>query len=319
MAKRMLQLLVMVFMVALASHQARAADLVTMIVPFPPGGTSDVLARPLAADLAKALGVTMIVDNKPGAAGNIGAQALARSKPDGNTLLFTAAAISVAPALHSDPGFKLFDQIQPVSVVGTVPFMLVVKKGIPANSAKEFFDYVRQNPGKLNLGSGGTGTIVHLAGELLKQRTGLEFTHIPFRGGALAMQDIVAGHVDFTIDGGPHVVTQIEAGTVKLLAVATSQRLAAYPDVPTIAELGVPGFEATAWQALFIRAGTAPDMVEKLNREVAASIAAPANRERLLKLGVLPVASSVKDTERFVRDEVAKWGEVVRAAKVTAN
>jgi tripartite-type tricarboxylate transporter receptor subunit TctC len=307
---------------ALGPTLAPAADTMTLIVPFPPGGTTDVIARPLAADLGKALDTTVVVENKPGAAGNLGAQAVARSAPDGKTLLLTAAAIAVAPAMYENPGFKLFDTVQPVTIVGTIPFMLVVKKDLPVNSVAELLAYAKENPGKLNFGSGGNGTIVHLAGELLKAKTGLKFTHIPFRGGVQSLQEIVAGNVDFTIDGGPHVVQQIEAGTVKLLAVASDKRLGAYPDVPTIAEAGgaqLAGFEASAWQGAFVRGGTPKAIVETLNREIAVSTNAPTNRERLTKLGVVPIVGSVDETETFVKAEVAKWAEVVKAAGIKAQ
>jgi tripartite-type tricarboxylate transporter receptor subunit TctC len=306
-------------LLALGPTLASAADTMTLIVPFPPGGTTDVIARPLAADLGKALDMAVVVENKPGAAGNLGAQAVARSAPDGKTLLLTAAAIAVAPAMYENPGFKLFDTVQPVTIVGTIPFMLVVKKDLPVTSVAELMAYARKNPGKLNFGSGGNGTIVHLAGELLKVKTGLQFTHIPFRGGVQALQEIVGGTVDFTIDGGPHVVQQIDAGTVKLLAVASDKRLEAYPNVPTMAEAGGPelaGFEASAWQGAFVRGGTPKATVETLNREIAASTNAPATRERLTKLGVVPIVGSVADTETFVKAEVAKWAEVVKAAGI---
>jgi tripartite-type tricarboxylate transporter receptor subunit TctC len=301
---------------------AIAQGAVTFIVPFPAGGTSDIIARPLADDLGRALGQTVVVDNKPGAAGNIGAQQLAQSGPDGNTIMLTAAAIAVAPAMSADPGFTLFENVVPVTIVGAVPFMLVTRPDLPVASTAELIDYARANPGALNFGSGGNGTIVHLAGELLKQRTGIDFEHIPFRGGVQAIQEIMGGVIDFTIDGGPHVIQQIEAGTIKLVAVATAERLAAYPDVPTMAESGVAGledFEASAWQGLFVPGGTSPERIAQLNAEVAKSVNAPESLDRLKALGVVPVAGPVEQTEAFVRAEVEKWAGAVKAAGIAAQ
>lgn len=301
---------------------AAQADTMTLIVPFPAGGTSDIIARPLADDLGRALGKTVIVENKPGAAGSLGAQQLAQSAPDGNTIMLTAAAIAVAPAMSSDPGFSLFENVQPVTIAGTIPFMLVAKSSLPVNSTSELIAYARAHPGELNFGSGGNGTIVHLSGELLKQRSGIDFVHIPFRGGVQSIQEIVAGMIDFTIDGGPHVIQQIKAGTIKLLAVATPQRLEAYPEVPTIAESGVKGledFEASAWQGVFVPGGTPSETIEQLNTEIAKSINAPKSRDRLTGLGVVPITGSVADTNTFVHAEVEKWSAVVKSAKITAQ
>jgi tripartite-type tricarboxylate transporter receptor subunit TctC len=308
--------------VALAPSATLAQGTVNFIVPFPAGGTSDIIARPLADDLGRALGQTVVVENKPGAAGNIGAQQLAQSTPDGNTIMLTAAAIAVAPAMSADPGFTLFENVVPVTIAGAIPFMLVARNDLPVESTAELIDYAKANPGALNFGSGGNGTIVHLAGELLKQRTGVDFAHIPFRGGVQSVQEIMGGTIDFTIDGGPHVIQQIDAGTIKLLAVATPERLEAYPDVPTMAESGVEGlegFEASAWQGLFVTGGTPAERIEQLNGEVARSINAPPSLERLKGLGVLPMAGSVAETEAFVRAEVEKWAGVVEAAGITAQ
>ena len=282
-------------------------------MPFPAGGgTSDLLARVIGQKLSEAWGQPVIVENKPGASGNIGAAMVAKAPPDGYTLLVAAAAISTAPALYKDPGFKLFEQLTPVTVIGTVPFMLVVHPSLPVTTVAQFVDYAKKNPNKLSLGSGGNGTIPHLGGELFKQRAGIDFTHVPYKGGILAMNDLVGGQIQFTIDGGSHVVTQIDANRIRLLAVTSAQRLPAYPNVPTVAESGYPGYEASAWQMLLVTAGTPKPIVDKIQQEVAKALRSPDVSERLQKLGIVPSGITPAETEAFLRAEMTKWGDVVR-------
>ena len=296
-----------------AHAQAYPTKPITIIVPFPAGGgTSDLLARVIAQKLSEAWGQPVIVDNKPGASGNIGAAMVAKSPPDGYTLLMAAAAISTAPALYKDPGFKLFENLTPLTVIGTVPFMLVVHPSLPVTNVAEFIAYAKANPNKLSLGSGGNGTIPHLGGELLKMRAGIQFEHIPYKGGILAMNDLVGGQIQFTIDGGSHVVTQIEAGKIRLIAVTSAQRLPAYPNVPTVAESGFPGYEASAWQMLLVAGGTPKPIVDKIQQEVAKALKSPDVAERLQKLGITSSGISTAETDAFLRAEMLKWGDVVK-------
>ena len=296
-----------------AHAQAYPTKPITIIVPFPAGGgTSDLLARVIAQKLSEAWGQPVIVDNKPGASGNIGAAMVAKSAPDGYTLLMAAAAISTAPALYKDPGFKLFENLTPLTVIGTVPFMLVVHPSLPVTNVAEFIAYAKANPNKLSLGSGGNGTIPHLGGELLKMRAGIQFEHIPYKGGILAMNDLVGGQIQFTIDGGSHVVTQIEAGKIRLIAVTSAQRLPAYPNVPTVAESGFPGYEASAWQMLLVAGGTPKPIVDKIQQEVAKALKSPDVAERLQKLGITSSGISTAETDAFLRAEMLKWGDVVK-------
>jgi tripartite-type tricarboxylate transporter receptor subunit TctC len=283
----------------------------TIVVPFPAGGTSDILARTIGQRLSQAWGQPVVVENRPGASGNIGAAAVAKSPPDGHTLLVGAAAISTAAALYKDPGFRLFESLAPVTVLGTVPFMLVVHPAMPAKSVAEFVDYAKKHPNKLSLGSGGNGTIPHLGGELFKQRAGIAFTHVPYKGGAQAMADLVAGQIDFTIDGGAHVVSQIDAGKVRMLAVTTPERLAQYPNVPTVAESGFPGYAASAWQMLLVPAATPRPIVEKIQAEVSRAINAPDIAERIRAMGIVPSGMPTAESEAFLRAEMAKWSDVI--------
>ena len=300
--------------VAPAMAQTWPTKQVTIVVPFPAGGTSDVLARAIGQKLTQTSGHAVIVENKPGASGNLGAAAVAKAAPDGHTLLIGAAAIATAQALYKDPGFKLFDTLTPITVLGTVPFMLVVNPSLPVASVAQFIDYAKQNPNKLSLGSGGSGTIPHLGGELLKMRAGIVFTHVPYKGGIAAISDLVAGQVQFTIDGGTHVVSQIDAGKIRLLAVTSRERLAQYPSVPTLAESGYPGYEASAWQMLLAPGGTPPAVVERIQQEVARAVRAPDVSERLQKLGVIPSGITPAESEAFLKAEMAKWGDVVRVS-----
>ena len=286
----------------------------TIVVPFPAGGTSDILARTIGQRLSQAWGQPVVVENRPGASGNIGAAAVAKSPPDGHTLLVGAAAISTAAALYKEPGFKLFESLTPVTVIGTVPFMLVVHPAMPAKSVAEFVDYAKKHPNKLSLGSGGNGTIPHLGGELFKQRAGIAFTHVPYKGGAQAMADLVAGQLDFTIDGGAHVVSQIDAGRVRMLAVTTPERLAQYPNVPTLAEAGFPGYSASAWQMLLVPAATPRPIVEKIQAEVSRAINAPDIAERFRAMGIVPSGMPTGESEAFLRAEMAKWSDVIKAS-----
>lgn len=288
---------------------------VTFIVPFPAGGgTSDILARVVGEKLSDAWKQPVIVENKPGASGNIGASLLSKAAPDGHTIMIAAAAVATAPVLYKDPGFRLFETVQPVTLLGRVPFMLVVHPSLPVRNVAEFIDYAKTNPGRLSLGSGGNGTIPHLGGELLKMRTGIVFTHVPYKGGILAMTDLVGGHVQFTIDGGSHVIAQIDAGRVRVLAVTTPNRLPQYPDTPTLAESGLPGYEASAWQMLMVTGGTPKPIAAKIQAEVSRILNLPDVSARLQKLGILASGMSTADTEAFLRAEMTKWADVVRAS-----
>ena len=287
---------------------------VTIIVPFPAGGTSDVLARALGQRLSQAWGQPVVIENRPGASGNIGAIAVSKAAPDGHTMLVAAAAISTAAALYKDPGFKLFESLAPVTVLGTVPFMLVVHPSLPVTSVAEFVDYAKKNPNKLSLGSGGNGTIPHLGGELFKMRSGITFTHVPYKGGAQAMADLVGGQIQFTIDGGAHVVSQIDAGKVRLVAVTGAERLPQYPKAPTLAESGYPGYTASAWQMLLVPAATPKPIVERIHADVARVIKSQEFSERLSAMGITPSGIPPAETEVFLRAEMAKWGEVITAS-----
>ena len=303
---------------ALATSAALAQDYPTkqvrIVSGFAPGATSDLIGRAIGDRLRVAWNATVVNDNRPGAGGALAAEMVAKSPPDGHAMLIGAAAIATLPALRKDLPFELFRDLAPVTILGTVPFMLIVHPSLPVSSVQELVAYAKQNPGKLNFGSGGNGTIPHLGGELFKTRAGIQMTHVPYKGGAQSVAAMLGGQVQLTIDGGPHVVTQVQAKAVRLLAVATLQRLPEYPDVPTIAESGYPGFEANAWQSLWVTGGTPPAVVRKVNAEVARIVRTPEMTERFRAMGVVPVANSPEEAERFIRAETAKWTEVIRVS-----
>jgi tripartite-type tricarboxylate transporter receptor subunit TctC len=287
---------------------------ITFIVPQPTGGLSDLLARVIGPRLSEAWGQPVIIENKPGAAGNIGAGILAKAPPDGHTIMIAPAAISTAAALYKDPGFTVFETVRPVTLLGEVPFMLVVHPSLPVNNVAEFIAYAKANPDKLALGSGGSGTVPHLSGEVLKMRAGIKFQHVPYKGGIQAITDLVAGHIQFSIDGGSHVVSQIDGKKLRMLAVTTPQRLPQYPDTPTMAESGYPGFEASAWQMLFVSGGTPEPIVVKIQAEVARILKTREVAEVFAKGGIVPSGASTAETEKFLRAEMAKWGNVIRVS-----
>ncbi len=304
--------------VALPASEVRAQAFpsrpVTLIVPFAPGATTDVLARAVAQELSIAWRQPVIVENRPGASGNIGATQVANAAADGHTLLVAAAAISAAPALYKNPGFKLFDTLVPVTVLGVVPLMLVVNPELPARTVAEFVDHAKKHPKTLALGSGGNGTIPHLAGELLRMRAGIDFTHIPYRGGSQALTALMGGEIQFTIDGGPHVAPQIAAGKVRLLAVTSEKRLPQYSDIPTLAESGFPGFSASAWTMVLAPGGTPKPLIDKIQTDIARALQQPSMAERLRKLDIQPRTDTPAEAEAFLRQEVAKWGEVIKVS-----
>jgi tripartite-type tricarboxylate transporter receptor subunit TctC len=290
-----------------------------LVVPFSAGATSDLLARSLAQALGVAWKVLLVVENKPGASTVIGTDLVAKSASDGSTLLVTGAAIGVIPALMPKLPFELYRDLQPVTIIGVVPCMLLVHPSLPVKSVQELVTHAKSNPGTLAFSSGGNGTIPHMGGELLKMRAGLNMTHVPYKGGADAIVALIGGQVQLSIDGGPHVQGHIKSGKLRLLAVATRERLADYPNVPTIAESGFPGFESNVWQSLWVAAGTPPAIVRKISDEVMRILRTPEMTERLLAVGVTPIGNSPEEAEKFVRAETLKWGAVIKAAGIKAD
>ena len=286
---------------------------IRLVVPFPAGGTTDILARSVAQKLTEAWGQPVVVDNRPGAAGNIGAELVAKSPADGYTLLMgTVGTHAINASLYAKMPYDHVKDFVPVILVAGVPNVLVVNPAVPANSVQELIVYAKANPGKLNFASSGSGTSIHLAGELFKVSAGVQMTHIPYKGSSPALQDLIGGQVQLMFDNLPSALPQIKGGKLRALAVTSSTRAAVLPDVPTVAESGLPGFEASSWFGVLAPAGTPPAIVTRINAEVAKWLASPEARDKLLSQGANAVGGTPEDFARHIQVETAKWAKVVK-------
>ena len=293
---------------------------VRIIVPFAAGGTTDILARALAPELGKAFGQTFIVDNKPGAGGNIGADMIAKSAPDGyNLLMGTVGTHAINAALYPKMPFDPVKDFVPISLVAGVPNVLVMNpakaEAAKINNVADLIRYAKANPGKLNMASSGNGTSIHLSGELFKTMTGTYMVHFPYRGSGPALLDLIGGTMDLMFDNLPSALPQIKAGKLKALAVTSATRSAAVPELPTIAESGpVKGFEASSWFGLLAPAGTPADIVTRVQQETAKALQSAALKERLLSQGAIPSGNTSAEFAKFMAAETAKWAQVVKAS-----
>ncbi len=293
---------------------------VKIVVPFTPGGTTDILARAIAPDLSKAFGQQFVIENKGGAGGNLGAEQVAKSAGDGYTLLMgTVGTHGINRALYAKLPYDPFKDFAPVTLVAAVPNVMVVNSEFAAahkiNTVNDFIQYARANPGKINMASSGNGTSIHLAGELFKSMTRTFMTHIPYRGSGPALLDLAAGNMQVMFDNLPSAMQLIKAGKIKALAVTSSQRSAALPELPTIEEAaGLKGFEASSWFGLLAPAGTPPEVVNRIQQEVAKSLATPALKERLAALGAIPSGNTPAQFATLIEAEHKKWAEVVKAS-----
>lgn len=310
---------------ATASPWAMAQDKwpskpVRMVVPFAPGGTTDLLARAIAPELSRVFGQSFIVDNKPGAGGNIGADLVAKSAPDGHTLLMgTVGTHGINKSLYASLPYDPQKDFAPVTLVAGVPNVMVMnaeraaKLGIA--TVPDFIRYAKANPGRLNMASSGNGTSIHMAGELFKSRTGVFMTHIPYRGSGPALMDMVAGNVDVMFDNLPSAMPHIKSGKLKAFAVTSAQRSPAVPDLPTVEEAGpLAGFEASSWFGLLAPAGTPADVVLRLQQETAKALNSPAIKERLVAQGAIPSGNSPQEFTQLIQSEISKWAVVVKAS-----
>jgi tripartite-type tricarboxylate transporter receptor subunit TctC len=301
---------------AAADAQAYPSGTVRIVVPFQPGGLTDIAARTIAPHLAKHFGQPFVVENRPGASGNIAAELVARAQPDGQTLLMGSIGTNAVNAhLFSKMPYDTLKDFEPVSQVVSGTLLLVVHPSVPANTLGELLALARAKPGTLAYASGGVGASQHLAGELLKTMAKVDILHVPYKGIAPGIVDLLGGQVSMTFDMAS-VMPHIQAGRLRALATAGASRSSTLPDVPTIAESGVPGYEASAWYGLFAPAGTPKEIVASLQREVAIALREPQTREKLLALGAEPVGSTPTEFATFVRNEYDKWGKVVKSANI---
>ena len=293
---------------------------VRIVVPFAAGGTTDILARAMAPELSKAFGQQFIVDNRAGAGGNVGAEIVARSANDGYTLLMgTVGTHGINRALYPKLPYDPIKDFVPITLVAAVPNVMEMNadkaRELNINSVADFIKYAKANPGKLNMASSGSGTSIHLAGELFKSMTGSFMTHIPYRGSGPALLDLVGGNADVMFDNLPWSMQQIKGGKLKALAVTSAKRSPALPDVPTVEEAGGPalkGFEASSWFGLLAPAGTSPEIVNRIQQEVAKSLGTPAMKEKLIAQGAIPSGNSSADFARLIDSEHLKWAKVVK-------
>jgi tripartite-type tricarboxylate transporter receptor subunit TctC len=290
---------------------------ITFIVPFPAGGGTDAFARPLAAQLSKQLGKQVIIDNRGGAGGTLGAGIAARATPDGYTFFIGAAHHAIAPSLYPRLDYDIQKDFIPITVIATPPQVIVINpQRVPVKDLKELIDYAHKNPGKLNFGSAGNGTSHHLAGELFKIQTKTSLTHVPYRGAGPALQDLIAGQLDVMFDGLGSSASHIKGGKIKALAVAAPKRAQAFPDVPTASEAGVPGYEVSTWYALWAVKGTPPDVVEKMSEQVRKALASPEIRMSWEKAGSEVPNVSQAEFKTMLESEIARWNKVVKTAGI---
>ena len=288
------------------------------IVPFPPGAFNDSLWRIMSTELPKVLGQPVVVENKPGGNTIIGTEAAAKSAPDGYTLFGAALPFAVIQSLYKTP-FDVTKDFVPITLAGVTPNLLVANPNAPFNSVRELLAFAKANPGKLNYASTGNGTSNHLSFELFKAMTGTAITHVPYKGSAPAVTDLIAGQVQVMFDNTPNVLPQVKAGKLKALGVSSKKRSSLTPDVPTVDEAGVPGYEVSVWFGILAPAGTPRDIVQRLNAEMVKIIRSPEITDRFARAGVEPVASTPEYFSDFLKAEVARWAKVVQDANIKAD
>ena len=305
---------------AAAGAQIYPARPVTIVVPFPPGGPTDITARTLAAALSSQLGQQFVVDNKPGAGGTVGSAFVAKAAPDGYTLLWGGTSpLAVAPHLYTPPPYEPLDAFAPVSLAARAPLVLAAAASLKASNVRELITLAKIAPGRLNFASAGNGTSTHLAGELFKSRAGIDIVHVPYKGGGPALQSLLGAQTELIFETPSIVLPQVKGGKLKALAVTSAQRHRLMPELPTVAESGLPGFDATVWFGLVAPAGTPPDIAQQLSAELQRAAASRELQETFTKAGFDSIANSPQAFREWIRDEYAKWGAVVRASGARAN
>jgi tripartite-type tricarboxylate transporter receptor subunit TctC len=292
---------------------------VKLIVPFPPGGGTDTVARPLAAKLSQMLGQQFVIDNRGGAGGTIGAAIVAKSPPDGYTVLLYSVHGAVAASAFKNLSYDLERDLVPVTTVAIFPDVLVAANRVPAKTLPELLAYTRANPGKINCGSAGNGTSRHLSCEMFNMQAGINATHVPYKGTGPATTALLAGEIDYIFEALGSAAAFIRAGSVRAIMVTSARRSPSFPDIPTAIESGLPGFEVTSWYGLWMPAGTPQAIVQRLQGVVAKAFEDPELRELWFKLGAEPGGASPEEFRDLVARDVAKWGKVVREARITID
>ena len=295
----------------MATAQTYPTRPVRLIIGYPPGGSADITARLLGQWLSERFGQPFVIESRPGASTNIATEAVVRAPPDGYTLLLVAPANAINATLYEKLNFNFISDIAPVAGIIRFPNVMVVNPLVPAKTVPEFIAYAKANPGRLNMASSGNGSTIHVSGELFKMMTGVNMVHVPYRGGAPALTDMISGQVQVMFDNVPTSIEFIRAGKLRALAVTTATRSEVLPDLPTVADF-VPGCEASAWYGVGVPKGTPDDIIDKLNKEINAILAEPKAKARLADLGASLLAGSSADFGKLVADETEKWGKVVK-------
>lgn len=297
-----------------AIAQSYPARPLRVIVPFPPGAGADITTRLFAPRLAEALGQTVVVENRPGAAGNVGAETVARAAPDGYTLLTAPASLAISQTLYKKLPFDLVRDFQPVAMLAQVPFLLVVHPSLPVKNVKDLVALARSRPGQINFASTGSGSSPHLTAEMLKMQARIHVVHVPYKGTPLAVTDLLTGQVSFMFANALSMLPHVNAGRLRALGVTSAKRNAATPQLPTVGETGLPGFESGTWYALLAPAGAPREAVARLSSETDRLTRHPDIRERLLAQGAEALTMTPGETATYIKSEIAKWGKVVQAS-----
>jgi tripartite-type tricarboxylate transporter receptor subunit TctC len=302
----------------LARAQAYPSRPVRIVVPFPAAGLSDIVTRLIGQWLSERLGSPFVIENRPGAASNLGTEIVVNAPPDGYTLLNLSSANATNATMYEKLNFNFIRDIAPVASLVRFPYVIEVNPSVPIKTIPELIGYAKANPGKLSFASAGTGTPAHIAGELFKQTTGIDMVHVPYRGAALALTDLIGGQVQVMVDNMAASLEHIRAGRVRALAVTTAARLEWLPDVPTVGEF-VPGFEASSMNGVGAPKRTPTEIVDQLNKEINTALTDPKIKVRIAELGLTPLVGSPADLERLIANETEKWGKVIRAANIKAD
>ncbi|MBI2296412.1 MAG: tripartite tricarboxylate transporter substrate binding protein [Betaproteobacteria bacterium] len=287
---------------------------IRMIVPFAPGGSNDIMGRLVAAKWTESMGQQVVVDNRPGASGIVGTDLAAKAAPDGYTVLVMSLTFTVNPSIRSKLPYDTEKDLVPVTLIASAPLILVVHPSLPVKSVKEFIAYAKANPGKLNFGSGGPGSTPHLAGEMLKTMAGLEMTHVPYKGGGPALADLVGGQIQLMLENIPSTLPFVKSGKLRVLAVTSKKRSPTVPDVPTLDEAALKGYELTGWNGLFVPRGTPRAIVNQLHAETVKALAALDVKERLAAMSAEPGGESPEKFAVFIKAEIRKWAKVAKEA-----
>lgn len=305
-------------LVSTAFAQSYPSKPLRLVIPFPPGGSNDVVGRSIAADLGTRLKNPVIVENVGGAGGLIGTDMVAKAAPDGYTLLLVSVAFAFNPAMYKLP-YDPATAFTPVAILGAGPVVVAVNSKLPVNSLKELLDLAKAKPGSLNYATAGVGSLQHLASELFKRQANIDIVHVPFKGGGPAMMDVIAGNTQIAVGSLAQMLPQIKGGRLKALGIGSPARVAALPDVPTISEAGVPGYEVTNWWGILVPAGTPRSIVERLHKELATIVASPETRKRFEAEGADPLQMGPDEFTRFIAAETIKWARVVKEANIKAE